>query len=130
MLGLNLLAQGRQDAALAEASREPERWARLWALAIVHHERQSSAEADAALTELVARYAEGAACNIAQVYGARGEIDLALEWLERAYDQRDAGLSEIKSQPLLRSLHSDLRWDAFLTKMGLADGARHPVSRS
>ena len=96
-------------------------WARLWALAIVHHERRSNAEADAALSELVARYADGAACNIAQVYGARGDIDLALEWLERAYAQRDAGLSEIKSQPFLRSLHSDSRWVAFLTKMGLAD---------
>jgi len=121
ILGLNLLAQGRQDEALGEASREPESWARLWALAIVHHERRSNAEADAALSELVARYADGAACNIAQVYGARGDIDLALEWLERAYAQRDAGLSEIKSQPFLRSLHSDSRWVAFLTKMGLAD---------
>jgi TolB-like protein/class 3 adenylate cyclase/Tfp pilus assembly protein PilF len=121
ILGLNLLAQGRQDEALGEASREPERWARLWALAIVHHERRSNAEADAALSELVARYADGAACNIAQVYGARGDIDLALEWLERAYAQRDAGLSEIKSQPFLRSLHSDSRWVAFLTKMGLAN---------
>ena len=55
------------------------------------------------------------------MYGARGEVDLALEWLERAYAQRDAGLSEMKSQPLLRSLHSDLRWGAFLRKMGLAD---------
>jgi TolB-like protein/class 3 adenylate cyclase/Tfp pilus assembly protein PilF len=121
ILGLNLLAQGRQDEALEEASREAERWARLWALAIVHYERRSNAEADAALSELVATYADGAACNIAQVYGARHDIDLALEWLERAYAQRDAGLSEIKSQPLLRSLHSDSRWDAFLTRMGLAD---------
>jgi len=121
ILGLNLLAQGRQDEALEEASREPERWARLWALAIVHHDRRSNAEADVALAELVASDADGAACNIAQVHGARGEMDLAFEWLERAYAQRDPGLSEVKSQPLLRSLHADSRWDAFLTRMGLAD---------
>jgi tetratricopeptide (TPR) repeat protein len=121
MLGLNLLAQGRQDEALKEASLEQERWARLWALSIVHHERGSDTHADEALGELIASYADGAACNIAQVYGARGDIDLALEWLERAYAQRDPGLSEMKSQPLLRSLHADSRWDAFLTKMALAE---------
>jgi len=120
ILGLNLLAQGRRDEALEEASREPERWARLWALAIVHHARGCKAEADAALSDLIASYADGAACNIAQVYGARGETGLAFEWLERAYAQRDAGLSEIKSQPLLRALHADSRWPAFLRKMGLA----------
>ncbi|HEY7377327.1 MAG TPA: tetratricopeptide repeat protein [Steroidobacteraceae bacterium] len=121
VLALNLLAQGRDDEALEEGLREPERWARLWALAIVHHARGCTAEADAALAELIAKDADGAACNIAQVHGARREIELAFEWLERAYAQRDAGLSEMKSQPLLRSLHADVRWAAFLRRMGLAD---------
>ncbi|MEE8367683.1 MAG: hypothetical protein V3S30_05150 [Thermoanaerobaculia bacterium] len=30
-----------------------------------------------------------------------GEVDSAFEWLERAYDQRDAGLSEMKGEPFL-----------------------------
>ena len=51
----------------------------------------------------------------------RNEVDHAFEWLERAYDQRDPGLSEMKTDPLLRSLYADPRWDAFLRKMGLAD---------
>ena len=73
------------------------------------------------LSELIAKDEDGAAYNIAQVYGARGEMDLAFEWLERAYVQRDAGLSEMKPQPLLRSLHADPRWGVFLHKMGLID---------
>jgi hypothetical protein len=36
-LARNLLRQGRSDEALAEARRESEEWARLWALAIIHH---------------------------------------------------------------------------------------------
>jgi hypothetical protein len=55
------------------------------------------------------------------VYGARGEMDHAFEWLERAYVQRDGGLIEMKSSPPLRSLHGDPRWGAFLKKMGLED---------
>jgi tetratricopeptide (TPR) repeat protein len=65
--------------------------------------------------------AEGAAYNIAQVYAARGESDSAFEWFERAYIQRDPGLTEIKPQPLLRPLHADPRSGAFLRKMRLAD---------
>jgi TolB-like protein/class 3 adenylate cyclase/Flp pilus assembly protein TadD len=121
ILGLNLLAQGRGDEALEEGLREPERWARLWALAIVYHATGRGEEADAALSELIAKDEDGAAYNIAQVYGARGEMDLAFKWLERAYVQRDAGLSEMKPQPLLHSLHVDPRWGVFLRKMGLTD---------
>jgi hypothetical protein len=55
------------------------------------------------------------------VHAARGETDLALEWLERAYARRDSGLSEMKIQPWLRPLHADPRWGVFLRKMGLAD---------
>ena len=39
--------------------------------------------------------------------------------LERAYKQRDGGLAEMKGDPLLRNLHGDPRWPAFLKKMRL-----------
>lgn len=65
--------------------------------------------------------AEGSANLVAEVYAARGEVDRAFEWLERAYAQRDPGLAEMKAAPYLRSLHGDQRWVAFLKKMGLED---------
>jgi hypothetical protein len=52
---------------------------------------------------------------------ARGEADVAFEWLERAHAQREPAISEMKTLPPLRSLHADPRWDVFLRKMGLAD---------
>src|SRR5206468_142618 len=55
-LSLNLLAQGRGEEALAEALREPEQWARLWAPAIIHYSAGRRAESDAALQELIAKY--------------------------------------------------------------------------
>jgi TolB-like protein len=120
-LSLNLLAQGRGEEALAEALRESEEWACLWATAIIHHAAGRRAEADAALEELIAKHQVETAYQVAEVYAARGEADLAFEWLERAYAQRDGGLSEMKTRPLLRPLHADPRWDGFLRKMGLAD---------
>ena len=39
--------------------------------------------------------------------------------LERAYKQRNSGLSSMKNDPPLASLQSDPRWPAFLKKMKL-----------
>ena len=118
---MSLLAQGRSDEALAEALQEPEEAYRLCALAIIHHAADRRAEADAALHELIDKHGDDAAYQVAIVYAARGETDLAFEWLERAYAQRDSGLSEMKIQPWLRPLHADPRWGVFLRKMGLDD---------
>lgn len=120
-LALNLLAQSRIEDAYAEAWQEPEEWARLWALAIIHHDAGRGAESDAALQELIAKYQGESACQIAQAYSARGETELAFEWIGRAYDQRDPGVSEMRTELLFGSLRADPRWDLFLRKMRLVD---------
>jgi adenylate cyclase len=114
---LVLLAQGRGEDALADALREPEEWCRLSALAIVHHAADRRDESEVALQELIANHSVDAAYQIATVYAARDETDLAFAWLERAYAQHDTGLSDMKSDPLLRSLHVHPRWEGFLGKM-------------
>jgi hypothetical protein len=52
---------------------------------------------------------------------SRHETDLAFEWLERAYAQRDASLCEIKRPTAFRPLQADPRWSAFLREMRLPD---------
>ncbi len=121
MLSLTLLALGHGEEALAEVRREPDETIRLYALSIVHHGLGHAAESDAALEQLIEKHAEGSAYQIAEVHGARGEVDRAFEWLGRAYEQRDGGLAVMKRDPRLRSLHGDPRWAPFLRKMGLAD---------
>ena len=76
-------------------------------------------EADATLSEFVKNYQDTAAYQIAEVYAYRGEVDRAFEWLERAYAQRDSGLSQIKGDPHLKRLESDPRYAALLEKMRL-----------
>jgi hypothetical protein len=78
-------------------------------------------ESDALLAELIEKDGESAAYQIAEAYGYRNDKDHAFEWLERAYRQRDAGLSSLRLDALFPNLHDDPRWDAFLRKMGLAD---------
>ena len=78
-------------------------------------------ESDAALEQYVGRYAESDAVQIAEVYAARGEVDRAFVWLERAFAARDGGLSGVKASPWLRSLHGDTRWRPFLDRLGFRD---------
>jgi tetratricopeptide (TPR) repeat protein len=51
----------------------------------------------------------------------RGEIDCAFDWLERSAETHDSGLTNARVDPLLRNLHADPRWGAFLSRNGLAD---------
>ncbi len=116
-----LLMRGRPEEALAEAMKERNAESRLWALAIVHFAMGRPRESDEALRELCASYAESGAYQIAEVHAARGEPDAAFEWLERAFAQRDAGMSGIKGTPRFRLLHADPRWGVLLARLGLAD---------
>ena len=117
-LALTLVREGRGEEALTHAMRVQNEGFRLWVLAIIHHAMDHRSESDAVLRELVEKHAETMAYQAAEAYAQRGQTDQAFEWLERAYAQRDGGLTRIKTSTLLRSLHGDPRWGAFLTKMG------------
>jgi hypothetical protein len=78
-----------------------------------------STESDAALSELIAKYHEGGAYQIAEVYAFRNQSDEPFDWLGRAYVQPDDDLVETKVDPLLKSLHLDPRYTALLKKLNL-----------
>ncbi len=113
-LAISLLEQGRVEEALDVAVREPENVYRHMALAMIHNALGNAAESDEALRVLIATGAADGAVQISEAHAARGELDEAFAWLERAYVQRDAGLAEVKRSRALRSLHGDPRWSAFI----------------
>ena len=59
---------------------------------------------------------------IASVYAWRGEKDKALEWAERAYAERDVGITWLKIDFTFRGLREDPRYKALLKKMNLPEG--------
>jgi len=113
------LAQAHPQDALVEVEREHDADWRLYGHALAYQALGRKTESDAALAELVAKYHAVDAFQIAEVYAFLGEADRAFEWLERAYAQRDSGLSKMKGDPLLKSLERDPRYTAFLKKMRL-----------
>jgi hypothetical protein len=76
-------------------------------------------ESDAALSESITKYPASGAYQIAEVYAFWNQSDEAFEWLERAYARRDGGLVFTKVDPLLKNLHNDPRYTAFLKKLNL-----------
>ena len=57
--------------------------------------------------------------DIALVYWGLGDKNQALEWLERAYEERSSFLDEIKVDPKWDGLRSDSRFVALMKKVGL-----------
>jgi hypothetical protein len=98
---------------------EPSEFFRLQGTAIVQYALGNTAASDAALQEVIEKYAVEGAYQIAHVYARRGENDLAFEWLDSAYANRDGSLAGMLSSKSLANLHDDPRWEAFLDKMGL-----------
>jgi tetratricopeptide (TPR) repeat protein len=92
---------------------------RLYMYAIAYYALGRQKESDAALSEFITKYHANGAYQIAEVYAFRNQTVEAFEWLERAYAQRDGGLIGTKVDPLLKNLHSDPRFAAFLKKLNL-----------
>jgi tetratricopeptide (TPR) repeat protein len=120
-LGAALLQQGKAEAALAMVQREADEGWRLLILPIVLQANGRQAEADEALKALIARWADNKAYYIAMNYAYRGDHDLALQWLERASEQKNYILLGIVGNPLFANLADDPRYKAILRKMKLPE---------
>ncbi len=118
-LGLILISEGKPKEALAEIEKEPSEWAKLTTEVLVYHALGREQDSNAVLVELIAKHHTDSAFQIAQEYAFRGESDKSFEWLERAYQQRDPGLTTIKTDPLLKTLRHDPRFLLLLTRMRL-----------
>jgi TolB-like protein len=120
-LGTLRLLQGKGPEALAAFQRIDSGAFRLYGIAMAQHTLGNVEESRQALEETVAKYAQQNAYQIAEAFGWCGEKEKAFEWLERAYQQRDGGLSEINDDPALSSLHADPRYKALLRRINLTE---------
>ena len=117
-----LLAQGRSRDALEALEATDAGAPEADYLPVILLANGRTGDADAALKMLIDRYASTDAYYIALTYAYRNERQLALQWLERAHAQRDAGLLEMMGEPLLKSISAEPRFRAILRAMHLPDG--------
>jgi adenylate cyclase len=114
-----LLAERKPDAALAFARQESDEASRLQCTADALWVLGQHPEADALLQQAQTKYGNTQAYGIAESYAARGDKDAAFQWLDRALENGEAQPSLMRSDPSLRSLQADPRFDALLRKMKL-----------
>ena len=57
--------------------------------------------------------------TIATIYAGLGEKDQAFKWIEKAYEERDIWLMNLKVDPVLKNLRSDPRFGNLLQRIGL-----------
>jgi DNA-binding winged helix-turn-helix (wHTH) protein/TolB-like protein/Tfp pilus assembly protein PilF len=57
--------------------------------------------------------------TVAAIYTGLGDKDQAFKWLERAFEERDVWLMNLKVDPVFAKLRSDKRFNDLLTRAGL-----------
>jgi TolB-like protein/Flp pilus assembly protein TadD len=109
--------RGNATGALQNAQLEPPGSWRDYALALVRQTQSDRPAADAALQKLINENAVTSPFQIAAVYGLRNEPDKMFEWLDRAYVERDAGLTQLLVTPFILNYKDDPRFAAFCQKL-------------
>ncbi|MGD2031746.1 MAG: tetratricopeptide repeat protein [Gammaproteobacteria bacterium] len=113
------LFRGDYERALDEVEKDSIRWRVLAYSAICKLRLGREADAQEDLEELIAKESEGAPFNIAQVYSQMGRTDKAFEWLGRAVETHDPGITGLAIDPLLDPIREDPRMAATLDRIGL-----------
>jgi hypothetical protein len=113
------LLQGHPDRALIALQQAAAVGWRRVGTAMIEYSLGHLQASQQALDDLVRDSAQFAAYQIAMIHAWRGEKDQAFQWLDRAYDQHDGGLSDIKTDPFIAALRADARYRALLEKMKL-----------
>ncbi|MBU2675866.1 MAG: tetratricopeptide repeat protein [Gammaproteobacteria bacterium] len=131
-IGLALVFDSQAEEALAEIKleRHPDKekdhnerrpW-RLIAEAMAYHALGRAVASDDSLEQLIDGYGDEWGFSVAYVLAYRGEADRAFEWLAKARDNNDSGLSEIAVEPAFDNLKSDPRWLPFLESIDKGPG--------
>ncbi len=86
------------------------------------HDLARNEESRRALDRYIAEHENSAAYRIAAAFAWRGEREKSLEWLDRAFRQREVGLAAVKADFYFGKLRDDPRFAAILRKMNLPEG--------
>jgi tetratricopeptide (TPR) repeat protein len=119
MLSQVYVIEGRPQDALPEIERVRADGIRAFLYAVTYSALGREKQSDAALKELIRKFSSRDAYFVAAVYAFRNQRDDAFEWLDRAYTQHEGNVAFTNLNPVLRNLHGDPRFIAFLRKIRL-----------
>jgi TolB-like protein/Tfp pilus assembly protein PilF len=118
LIGFALVFKGDAQAALAEFEAEDDLEYRVKGQALAYRALGQTDQFEAKLKELIETWGDQWPSEVAHVYAFTGNADAAFEWLERAIDAKEEGLTEQFLWPFYQPIHADPRWSAFLERVG------------
>jgi TolB-like protein/Flp pilus assembly protein TadD len=119
-LALALLLQEQPTAALKAVQTLESETVRQAILALAYYSAGDWGAADRSLALLEQRHAQNSAYLVALVHAWRGEVEDAFRWLDKAIEEKQSVFG-IRTEPFLRVLHDDPRWEITLEKVGLGN---------
>jgi len=120
-LGLAHLLNGDAEQAIIEIARNPENEMRDFATVMAYSTLGREKDARLLLAKVTTDAGDLRPAKVAEAHSWRGESDLAFEWLEKAWEGRDPGLSYVLGNVFLANLVGDPRWPVFLAKLDLLE---------
>ena len=118
IIGVAQLWKNQPEEALAAMQQETYEPFRELGLTMAYHALGRVAESDAVLARVIEELGPEWAYNIAYVEAFRGEADAAFEWLDKAAQVNDPGLSLLAVPIQFESIMDDPRWLPFLESIG------------
>jgi serine/threonine-protein kinase len=120
-IGLAYYTLGNLQSARSSCEMAPSHWLNQECLAAVYERLGRHADAEAVLAKMKAANGDDAAYNYAEIYAQWGNATGALQWLDRAAQLRDSGLSVLKVDPLMDPLHKEPRYQAVVRALKFPD---------
>jgi len=123
-LGLAYLQQGKLEKAIAALSKAVTfssgglAFEAYLGFAYAHAGRQTEALETLASLQEISKKRYVSAYQFAMIYLGLGETGKAVEWLEKAFEERSGFLPFLKVEPTLDPLRADLRFQELLRKVG------------
>jgi TolB-like protein/Tfp pilus assembly protein PilF len=114
----SLLQEKPEEALLYLLNDSDNIWQRLVSTMVLYtldHQDESNRK----LQQLIENDNDVWAFQIGEIHAWRGNPDAAFEALERAYENKDGGFTQVLYSPYLVTLHDDPRWERILDKVGL-----------
>jgi TolB-like protein/Tfp pilus assembly protein PilF len=120
-LSLAELTTGQAVEALKTNSRQHyEPW-RLSVLAAAEYALGHDRESQKVMDEMIDRHGQTAPFAIAMAYVWHGQVDKTFEWLDRAYQKRDGGLTLLQAIVGFSEVRKDPRYKQLLRKMNFPE---------
>jgi len=96
------------------------RWQKSMSAIVLHslgrHEEERQIQ-----QKMIDEYSQSWPFGLVLTYAWHGDHDQAFEWLDTAYEQNDAYMTQLIFNPWLAPLHDDPRWEVILDRMGLME---------